>query len=248
MNLTYATNDKIRFTNKNVNFIDEINLEQTNFDLNLLSLESKIFQKRGLKISNNDLLNCDIQKWFEYVTFLEEQGIKKILFLDFETTMLNGNALSLGMILYNIKTKEEKEFYSLFNPLSKIDPEASKVHGISDSDVKNSPTFMEMINDIEKNFFNQADILVAFNAIYDMSVIVREYERANKILPDIYFLDLMTRSKNIISAKNTKGRLKNPSLSEFALFVGEKYSEKELHNSLYDTKIMFNSFKKLLSL
>ena len=237
--------DKITVLNKEVNLSD--------FSLDNLQLFSSYaidvaaLRHKGLKVSEEEFIDIDFLKWFEYVNFLEEYGVKKILFLDFETTSMNGNALSMGAISLDLDTKEEKEYYSLFNPMSSIDKEASKIHGIYEKDIKESPTFAEKIDEIT-NMIESADILIAFNAIYDISVLVREYERADKILPDIRFLDLMTRSKKIVNAKNSLGRLKNPSLSEFASCVGVSYEDNNLHNALYDTKIMMESFKKFIKI
>jgi len=235
--------DNITVINKNLN-IESLSFEdlKSPFSLDLAALKNK-----GLKLSIEDFLSVDFLKWFEYVKLLESQGIKKMLFFDFETSSMNGYALSMGAILLDLDKNEEIEFYSLFNPLCAIDKEASKIHGIYEKDIMNAPKFVDKAQEII-DLINKADILIAFNAIYDISVLVREFERFNLSLPNIKFLDLMTRSKKIINAKNSLGRLKNPSLSEFAAFVGEKYEENKLHNSLYDTRIMLNSFKKFVNI
>lgn len=170
------------------------------------------------------------------------ERIDKVLLLDTETTHLNGFACSIALIEYSMENKVIlNKYYTLINPLVKIDPESTKIHGITQEMVVNAPTFKDVFSEIEE-FLKTTDMLIAFNAIYDIGVLIREYERLNKIPPVFNYLDVMKRLKTEVDAKNTLGRKKDPKLSEAAKYFGVVYDESTLHNALYDTEILTNTF------
>ena len=72
------------------------------------------------------------------------ETLKEVTILDFETTGLkDGCAVSLALIrIENNRLKCAK--YYLINPQKEIDYGAYKVHGISQKDVADKPTFAEI--------------------------------------------------------------------------------------------------------
>lgn len=175
------------------------------------------------------------------------ERIDKVLLLDTETTHLNGFACSIALIEYSMENKFIlNKYYTLINPLVKIDPESTKIHGITQEMVVNAPTFKDVFSEIEE-FLKTTDMLIAFNAIYDIGVLIREYERLNKIPPVFNYLDVMKRLKTEVDAKNTLGRKKDPKLSEAAKYFGVVYDESTLHNALYDTEILTNTFRAAIT-
>ncbi len=184
-----------------------------------------------------------LHDWYlNWLNLQPGERIDTVLLLDTETTHLNGFACSIALIEYSLEQKMIlNKYYTLINPEVIIDPEASKVHNIFAKDVENAPIFKDILNDIEA-FTNRSDMLIAFNAIYDIAVLIREYERLGKIPPLYNYMDLMKRLKTEVDAKNTLGRKKDPKLSEAAKYFNVAYDESTLHNALYDTEVLTNTF------
>ncbi len=174
------------------------------------------------------------------------ERIDRVLLLDTETTHLNGFACSIALIEYSMEDKViVDKYYSVINPLVPIDPESSAIHGLYQKDVENAPTFADIFTEIEA-FLLRTDMSIAFNAIYDIGVLIREYERLNKIPPIFNYMDVMRRLKVEVDAKNSLGRKKDPKLSEAAKYFNVIYDESTLHNALYDTEILTNTFHAAL--
>ena len=88
----------------------------------------------------------------------------------------------------NVKDgKSTKEYYSLINPESNFSPVNTKIHGISQNDVLNSPTFPDVWNQIHSYF--EETCIVAHNANFDISVICKALEFYSIPIPSINFID-----------------------------------------------------------
>ena len=225
-----------------------------------VALSWKELQMLGSFPKNEEMLNVKIanlhnipatdeaktlEEWYKNWSLVRDprEKVRKIFFFDTETHKLNGFAISIGCILYDlIDDSIEKKFYKLINPQTPIDPEATKVHGISDEAVANEPLFAEVFPEIQEMLL-RTDLICGFNVEYDLNVLIRESERAG-IFPPVYaYLDLMQRVKAEVGAKGSTGRLKNPKLKECADFYGVEKDESSLHNALYDTEVTLEVFR-----
>lgn len=166
-----------------------------------------------------------------------EYAVNKLAFLDFETSHLNGYAVSLA-----IKINGEEGKYWTINPKVQLDPEAMEVNQLDPAVIENSPTFEELRTEIESEL-SKADCIVAYNAIYDQGVFVREYERLGIKLPDIITraIDPMPMIKNqMVYPKGVRATA--PSLKNAALSLGIDLSNRVLHNALDDTVLLEEVF------
>jgi DNA polymerase III subunit epsilon len=120
---------------------------------------------------NWDPDHCPVCCRLEAYGVASEWIAKRVLIADFETTDLGGYAVELGIIDIDGNTL----FHERFNPLVPIEPDASRVHGIRDEDVRACPTFAERIEAIAQ-IVNGA-VIVAYNAWFDRGVLNRELER-----------------------------------------------------------------------
>ncbi|HSE99771.1 MAG TPA: 3'-5' exonuclease [Nitrososphaeraceae archaeon] len=104
---------------------------------------------------------------------------RPIIFFDIESTGVEtetARIVELACIKYNPDgTKEEKTIK--VNPTIPIPLEASEVHGITDEEVKDLPTFKQYAQAI-RNWFEGSD-LAGFNSNnYDVPLLSAEFERA----------------------------------------------------------------------
>lgn len=101
-----------------------------------------------------------------------EKRLDEVIYtvFDFETTGLsydNGDkVVELAFVKYSFKDGIIDEFSSLVNPQIPIPFDASEVHGIYDSDVKNAPTFASFKDKILS--FIDGTILVGHNVYFDL--------------------------------------------------------------------------------
>ena len=112
---------------------------------------------------------------------------KKYIVLDTETTGLEvkqgHRVIEIGAVLLNDRKKSEEHFHSYLNPSRLIDEEASKVHGITNSDLEDKPFFDE----IAEEFINfiEGSTLVIHNAPFDLGFLNNELQLASTNYPSI---------------------------------------------------------------
>ncbi|GLO65505.1 MULTISPECIES: 3'-5' exonuclease [Oceanobacillus] len=93
----------------------------------------------------------------------------KFAAIDFETANEKRNsACSIGVVIMN-DTEIIDEFYSLINPLAPFRSRNIYVHGITEEQVQEAPTFAELWPTLSA--YLEDTILIAHNASFDMSVL-----------------------------------------------------------------------------
>jgi len=104
---------------------------------------------------------------------------KPLVFFDLETTgtdIVNDRIVEISMLKIFPNGDQEGKTMKI-NPEVPINPKSIEIHGITDEDVKDSPTFAEVGKDIEK-FIEGCD-LAGFNSNrFDLPLLVEEFLRA----------------------------------------------------------------------
>lgn len=105
-----------------------------------------------------------------------------ILIFDLEATGLDTARDQIIEIAIQIGLKKaiERKTWRV-KPLRKISAEAQAVHGISAEDLKDCPPFHKIADEIAA-FFARAEIIVAYNASYDITMLQAEFHRIDKPL------------------------------------------------------------------
>jgi len=157
---------------------------------------------------------------------------------DLETTGRNPNKCGIVEIAaVKVRNREIVESYqTLVNPQMKIDPEAAKVHHISDDDVANAPTIEQVWQEF-KTFIGD-DILIAHNGYaFDFRIIDRyakkiDSAKINNVRYDslIFARQMYPNDRNSIDALSEK----------FKLDPGNR------HRALDDVKVLHLIFQKIL--
>ena len=121
------------------------------------------------------------------------ESLNRVTVLDFETTGLKDScAVSLALIRIEDERIKCAKYY-LINPKKEIEYGAYKVHGISQKDVENKPTFAEIWKEISP--YISGEVLVGHNIQYDAGVIKRELKRYGLICKPF---------KTVCTCKNAK--------------------------------------------
>ncbi len=135
----------------------------------------------------------------------------RFIIVDVETTGLNYEKDRICEIAYieMIGAKDEvKNFSTLINPGVDIPPDITKIHGISNDDVRNAPFFKDIAGRIINDFYNS--VLVGHNILFDFSFIDWELKRIGLKMPEVKLIDTVVLSKKFQQFTHTPNhKLKN---------------------------------------
>ncbi len=165
---------------------------------------------------------------------------RPIAFIDIETTGINVSTdriVELSVLKINPSGKEE--WMSLrVNPEMPIPPKATAIHGITDEDVANAPTFREIAKNLTQ-FIEGCD-LAGYNAIkFDIPVLAEEFLRAN--------MDFNFRKRKYVDVQVIFYKKEQRTLAAAYQF----YCKKELenaHSSKADTSATYEVLKAQLDM
>ena len=119
---------------------------------------------------------------------------RPLVVFDLETTGINvekDRIVQIAMIKV-APDGSRTTFETLVNPEQPIPPEATKVHGIKDGDVRDKPTFSQIRSEVE-DYLAEAD-LAGFNSVnFDLPLLQAEMTRAGSEMdfPGVRHLDAM---------------------------------------------------------
>lgn len=163
---------------------------------------------------------------------------KPIAFIDLETTGINvttDRIVELSVLKISPNGKEEW-MTTRVNPEVPIPPKTTAIHGITDADVADSPTFKEVGKKLAA-FLEGCD-LAGYNAIkFDIPVLAEEFLRIN--------IDFNFRKRRYVDVQVIFHKKEQRTLSAAYLF----YCRKELegaHGSKADTAATFEVLKSQL--
>ncbi len=154
----------------------------------------------------------------------------KIASFDVETCQRrNGSICSVGVVLFD-GGKEIKSYHSLVRPHESIYSTGWyfwNIHGINKWDVKYSPEFPDVYEKLYE-FFNEADVVVAHNAAFDMG-----HLRGVLKLYDLPLVPFM-QACSCKAAKTLHPELNSHKLNVMAEHFGWSFKH---HDALEDARI-----------
>lgn len=105
---------------------------------------------------------------------------RPIAFIDLETTGVNlatDRIIEIAIVkILNDKTKQVKHFY--INPEMPVPPGSTAIHGITDEQLKDAPTFKMVANEL-KQFLDNCDLSGYNSNRFDIPLLVEEFLRVN---------------------------------------------------------------------
>ncbi len=151
-----------------------------------------------------------------------------LCFFDLETTGINitqDRIIEIAVIKV-MPNGEEIKKSNVVNPTIPIAPESTAIHGISNEDVKDKPTFKEIAKDYAR-FFEGAD-LAGFNILkFDVPMLVEEFLRAG--------VEFDYSRKKLIDAQKIFHMMEKRTLSAAFKFYCEK-DMVDAHSAEADTQ------------
>jgi len=174
----------------------------------------------------------------EYFCKMQLQITRPICFFDLETTGINvaKDRIVEISILKIFPDGKEEELTERINPTVPIPAETTAVHGISDADVVDKPTFDERAKDIH-DMIKDSD-LAGFNSNrFDIPLLVEELLRAN--------IDFDMKNRNAVDVQNIFHKMEQRTLVAAYKF----YCDKDLtnaHSAAADTRATYEVLKSQL--
>jgi DNA polymerase-3 subunit epsilon len=156
--------------------------------------------------------------------------------VDVETTGLARDDRIISAAVYRLDARGEVEdhWYTLVNP--QRDPGPVWIHGLTSTMLHDAPLF----KDVAEEFAARLDgrVLVAHNAVFDWSMIAREYARAERQAP------VRQRLCTIALSKELGLPLPNHKLETLAAHFG--VVQQRAHHALDDARVLAEAFRPSL--
>lgn len=145
---------------------------------------------------------------------------RPIAFFDLETTGINvATDRIVEISIYKIMPNGDKEIKTKkINPTIPIPIESSAVHGITDTDVADAPTFAEVAKDLAK-FIEGCDLAGYNSNKFDVPLLAEEFLRAD--------VDFDISKRNLVDVQNIFHKMEQRTLSAAYHF----YCKKDLTNA-----------------
>lgn len=165
-----------------------------------------------------------------------ELSLKKpIVFFDLETTGVNvvhDRIVEISMLKIHTDGKEESRTMRI-NPEMPIPPFVTEIHGISDEDVKNEPTFNEVAKEVAK-FIEGCDLAGYNSNKFDIPLLAEEFLRAE--------VDIDMKKHHFIDVQVIFHKMEQRTLSAAYKFYCEKNLD-DAHSAEADTKATYEILK-----
>jgi DNA polymerase III subunit epsilon len=145
---------------------------------------------------------------------------KPLCFIDLETTgtnIVSDRIVEISVLKISPNNKEETKTLRI-NPTIPVPAESTKIHGITDDDVKDCPTFAEVAKSIY-SFISGCDIAGYNSNRFDIPLLAEEFLRAD--------VDFDVKNRNIIDVQVIFHKMEQRTLSAAYKF----YCDKELVNA-----------------
>lgn len=130
----------------------------------------------------------------------------------------------------------EEEYCKRVHPTIPIPAESTAIHGISDEDVKDAPTFAAIADELAA-FIGDADLAGYNSNKFDIPVLAEEFLRCE------HNFDI--RARRFVDVQNIFHKMEQRTLAAAYQFYCSQHME-NAHNALYDTRVTLEVFRAQL--
>ncbi|WP_282155494.1 exonuclease domain-containing protein [Cytobacillus gottheilii] len=118
------------------------------------------------------------------------------------------SACSIGMAFVENNSIIDEKYYLIQPPTLFMDPGMVRVHGITEDDVRNAPTFDEVWKEIQQ-YFQGEHLIIAHNAQFDMSVLKNCLLTYKLDIPEFTYACSIPISSCALGRERVSGSLKD---------------------------------------
>ncbi|TDC72200.1 DEDDh family exonuclease [Streptomyces hainanensis] len=156
--------------------------------------------------------------------------------VDVETTGLARDDRIVSAAVYRLTAQGDVEdhWYTPVNPLR--DPGPTWIHGLTAEMLENAPLFPDIAGEFAERLAGR--VLVAHNAVFDWTMIAREYARAGRAAP------VEQRLCTIALSKALALPLANHKLETLVAYFGVQ--QRRAHHALDDARVLAEAFRPSL--
>ncbi|WP_044364520.1 DEDDh family exonuclease [Streptomyces natalensis] len=156
--------------------------------------------------------------------------------VDVETTGLARDDRIISAAVYQLDARGEVQdhWYTLVNP--QRDPGPVWIHGLTSEVLAGAPLFPDVVPELSRRLADR--VLVAHNAMFDWSMLAREYARARATAP------VRQRLCTIALSKELRLPLPNHKLESLAAHYG--VVQERAHHALDDARVLAEAFRPSL--
>ncbi len=163
------------------------------------------------------------------------------IILDTETTGIDPNKghrlIEIGCLELEDLLPTGRTYHVYINPEREIEPDAERVHGISNAMVADKPKFAEVVESFLE-FVSDAQI-VAHNAAFDRGFINMELERARRLpLPEPRWVDTLDMARKRYPGMHN-------SLDALCRRFNISLTERDKHGALIDARLLADVYLEL---
>ncbi len=152
---------------------------------------------------------------------------RNFVVFDFETANENlASVCALGIVIIQQSEIVSRKFYLIRPQELRVNPINYSIHGISEKELLDKPTFDVMWNDIKSYF--ESSILVCHNAGADINMLKSVLKAYNLSVPTIKYIDTMVLFSYLYPS------VPNSKLSSFADYFDIVYTK---HHALSDAEV-----------
>mgnify|MGYP001158352760 FL=1 len=170
--------------------------------------------------------------------------MERLVVLDTETTGLDvydgHKIIEIGCVEILGRTITSNFYHQYINPKRQIDEKAFEVHGISNEQLRNEPSFDEIIENFIEYISNST--LIIHNAPFDMAFLKAEYESAHhsqgELVNNRKVIDTLK-----LARKNSPGKRNTLDALCSRFFVDN--TERNLHGALMDAELLAQVYLKM---
>ncbi|MFI0899967.1 DEDDh family exonuclease [Streptomyces sp. NPDC020983] len=158
--------------------------------------------------------------------------------VDVETTGLGRDDRIVSAAVYRLDARGDVQdhWYSPVNP--QRDPGPVWIHGLTAAALADAPLFADVADELAERLAGR--VLVAHNAVFDWSMLAREYARARSAAP------VEQRLCTIVLSKELRLPLANHKLESLAAHYG--VVQRRAHHALDDARVLAETFRPSLHL
>jgi DNA polymerase-3 subunit epsilon len=154
-----------------------------------------------------------------------------IIFFDLETTGINiasDRIVEISYLKVDLNGNESEKTFRV-NPQMPIPAEASAIHGITDEDVKNAPSFNEIAKSLAREF--EGCDLAGYNSVrFDIPLLAEEFLRAG--------VDIDLKRRKFVDVQVIFMKMEPRTLSAaYKFFSGKELSD--AHSASADTRATY---------
>jgi DNA polymerase-3 subunit epsilon len=162
------------------------------------------------------------------------------IFLDTETTGISAaqghRIVEIGCVEFINRQPTGRTYHTYLNPERAVDPEAERVHGLSNQFLADKPKFNEEATKLI-DFIQDAEIII-HNASFDVSFLDAEFKRLNTNTTNLSTAQIVAKITDSLTMARQQFPGKRNNLDALCDRLGIRNDHRTFHGALLDAQLL----------